>query len=75
LITNPKAAQRFPLLLAVYAGQHGEDAGDESAERLHAVTQELLSRRFGGLTIAGDQFWSELDMKPRAQSSVVSYRS
>ena len=28
----------------------------------HVVTQELLSRRFGDLTIAGDQSWSDLDV-------------
>jgi hypothetical protein len=61
--------------LTAYAGQRGEDTGDECAERLHVVTQEVLSRRFAALTVAGGQFWSELAVTPRLQSSVVSYRS
>ena len=42
------------------ARQNRENAANEDGERLHEVTEELLSGRLGDFAVVGDQSWSEM---------------
>ena len=55
-------AQRVFRGVSAFAWQHREDTGDEYAESVHEVPQELLGRLIGDFTVVGDQAGRELDV-------------